>query len=106
MKINPGKGADYMKLERTWKEVHEERVKKGQIESWNLFTVVYPGGAKREYDAIAIHVYPSFDKMEHSYDEGQIAKIRTFPVANELRQMVRYEAWEIGHSIGDPFAGK
>lgn len=107
MKINPGKAADYYKLEKMWKDVHQDRVSKGQVESWNLFSIVYPGGTKREYDVVTIHIFSSFDKMEQTYNEEQLAKIRTFPNASELREMVRYEIWELGATAGpDALAGK
>ena len=106
MKVAPGKGAEYTKLEQMWKEVHQERVQKGQIDSWALFSVVFPGGAKHEYDSIAMHVFPSFDKMERLYDPEQLAKIRTLPPAGELRHIVRHEIWSLGQIVGNPLGGK
>jgi len=106
MKVTPGKGPEYAKLEQTWKDVHQDRVNKGQIDSWALFIVVFPGGAKHEYDAITMHIFPSFAKMESLYESDQIAKIRTFPPANDLRQMVRYEIWSLDQIVGNPLAGK
>jgi hypothetical protein len=108
MKIVPGKAAEYSKLERMWKdEIHQDRVGKGQIDSWNLFAVTFPGGTKREYDAVTMHIFSSFDKMEQSYDDAQQAKIQKFPNANALREMVRYEIWTLGLAAGgDPVAGK
>jgi hypothetical protein len=107
MKIVPGKGAEYQKLETLWKtEIHQDRVNKGQVESWNLFVAMYPGGTKREYDVVAMHIFSSFEKMETMLDEAQSAKVQKFPAANELREMVRYEIWQLGASAGDPFAGK
>jgi len=107
MKIVPGKSADYGKLETLWKEqIHQDRVNKGQVESWNLFAVVYPGGTKREYDVVAMHIFSSFEKMEQMLDEGQLAKVQKFPEATQLREMVRYEIWQLGTSAGsDPLAG-
>ncbi len=106
MKILPGKGAEYQKLESLWKtEIHQDRVNKGQVESWNLFVAMYPGGTKREYDVVAMHIFSSFEKMETMLDEAQNAKVQKFPAANELREMVRYEIWGLGATAGDPFAG-
>jgi hypothetical protein len=106
MKIRPGKGAEYQKLETLWKtEIHQDRVNKGQVESWNLFVAMYPGGTKREYDVVAMHIFSTFEKMETMLDEAQNAKVQKFPAANELREMVRYEIWSLGATAGDPFAG-
>jgi hypothetical protein len=100
MKVKPGKTADYYKLEKMWKDVHQDRVAKGQVESWNLFSVMFPGGTKQEYDVVTMHIFSSFDKMERTYSDEQIAKIRTFPNASDLREMVRYEIWDLGATAG------
>lgn len=106
MKVTPGKGSEYAKLEQMWKEVHQDRVNKGKVDSWALFRVVFPGGVKREYDAITMHVFSSFDKMESLYDAEEVAKIRTFPPANEMRELVRSEIWSLDQMVGNPLAGK
>src|SRR5438034_7311213 len=50
-KIEPGKNADYRKLEQeVWMPIHRERVKMGVIKSWSAWVVRFPGGTAREYD--------------------------------------------------------
>ena len=108
MKIIPGKGAEYQKLETLWKqEIHQDRVNKGQVESWNLFALMHPGGTKREYDVVAMHIFSSFAQMERMLDDAQVAKLQKFPAATELRDMVRHEIWRLSSSAGtDPLAGE
>ena len=53
IKIEPGKAADYRKLEQeVWVPIHRERVKMGVIKSWSAWGVRFPGGSSREYDRL------------------------------------------------------
>ena len=80
MKVVEGKGEEYSKLEQMWKPLNQDRVDKGQIESWSLYVVsMPPGSTTREYDAATVTVFGPFAKMEAPYDEAQIARIGTFP---------------------------
>jgi hypothetical protein len=56
MKVKPGRGAEYVGLERTiYKPLREERVKSGHLKAWALNAVVYPSGAERPYDFYTIN---------------------------------------------------
>ena len=101
LKIAAGKGAEYRDLERKWKEVHQDRVNKKQVESWSLYSVRLPGAsASRKYDTITMHVFSSFQKLERMYDEEQQAKIRTLPPAGPLRTMVDSQIWSVFRTAG------
>lgn len=101
MKVVEGKAAEYAKLEEMWKTVHQDRVNKGQIESWSLYSVRFPAAStSREYDAVTVTVYGPFAKMERPYDEDQITKIRSFPRAEEIRKLVRGEVWYLYRTVG------
>jgi hypothetical protein len=70
MKIEPGKAADYRKMEREiWIPIHRERIKMGLIKSWSLWGMRFPGGTAREYDAIAITTFDKFADVENSYPQ-------------------------------------
>ena len=65
MKANPAKVQEYLKLEReTWKPVHQERIRAGQMRSWALYSVQYPYGASLEYDFVTIDTYASLADAE------------------------------------------
>lgn len=67
MKIEPGKAADYRKMEQeVWMPVHRERIKAKLISGWALYGVRYPGGTAREYDVIAVTLFDNFKDMENS----------------------------------------
>lgn len=107
MKVVEGKQADYAKLEEAWKAVHEDRIRKGQIESWSQYAVrLPPMSTSREYDAVTMMVFPSFAKIGEPYDEEQMAKIGAFPLANDIRKIVRSEIWFLYRSAGDLLTSK
>jgi hypothetical protein len=81
-------------------------VNKGQLESWSLFSVLFPASsASRKYDAVTMHVVSSFDKLERMYDEEQTAKISTLPPANPLRAMVDSQVWSVYRTAGPSLLG-
>ncbi|MGE0129641.1 MAG: hypothetical protein AB7U82_16300 [Blastocatellales bacterium] len=103
MKIEPGKGADYRKLEQeVWMPIHRERVKAKLIRSWALWGVRYPGGASREYDVVAITLYDNFKDLENSYPAEVFTKAHPNMNTTEMnaktsaaRKMVRTEVLAI-----------
>ena len=80
MKSTPGKSADYVKNEREiWKKVHQERKKRGLIESWYMYSVWY-AGTQSEYDYVTVTVVRGFDKLENPYSDlftGGMEKLLT-----------------------------
>ncbi|MBS1790211.1 MAG: hypothetical protein JST85_20975 [Acidobacteria bacterium] len=99
MKIEPGKNADYRKMEQeVWMPIHRERVKAKLIRSWALWGVRYPGGTAREYDVVAVTLHDNFKDLENSYPLEVFAKAHPGKNAAELtaqtgllRKMVRTE---------------
>lgn len=99
MKIEPGKGEEYRKIEREiWMPIHRERVKQGLIKSWSLWGMRFPGGAAREYDAIAITTFNKFADVENSYPPEIFKKVHSKMTDDErnartaaARKMVRTE---------------
>ena len=98
-KIEPGKGADYRKLEQeAYVPIHRERVKQGIIKSWSVWNVRFPGGASREYDRVYITTFDKFAAVETPYPQALMTKV--FPNttgaeilarARPLARMVRSE---------------
>jgi hypothetical protein len=107
-KIVEGKAAEYRALEEKWKaEIHEDRVRKGQIESWSLYMVAQPGMSQaREYDTITLTVFDTFDKMETLFDATQRDKLRSMPSAEALRKTARRELWSLYHTAGEELLAK
>ena len=103
MKIEPGKAADYRKMEQEiWMPIHRERVKAKLIRSWALWGVRYPGGVSREYDMVAVTFFDNFKDLENSYPLEVFTKAHPNKNAAELtaqaaalRKMVRTEVVSI-----------
>lgn len=103
MKIEPGKAADYRKMEQeVWMPIHRERVKAKLIRSWALWAVRYPGGTSREYDVVTVTLYDNFKDLENSYPLEVFTKAHPNKTAAELtaqagalRKMVRTEVLAI-----------
>lgn len=84
-KIEPGKGADYRKLEQeVWVPIHRERVKMGAIKSWSAWSVRFPGGTVREYDRVIITTFDKFANVETPYPPGVFTKVFPNTTAAEI----------------------
>ncbi|MEO8127998.1 MAG: hypothetical protein ABI822_12940 [Bryobacteraceae bacterium] len=103
MKAAPGKGADYRKAEDGLKALHQDRVKKGQIQSWVFYAVRFPGGAAREYDYATVTVYSDMSKLEDPYDAEQRKRLGDSGVGN-LRTLLRSDVLATVASAGDMVA--
>ena len=100
MKANPAKVEEYLKLEReTWKPVHQERVRAGQMRSWALYNVQYPYGTSLEYDFVTIDTYASLADAERDINPV-FAKVHPSAPLSDIgsrteaaRSLVRGEVW-------------
>ena len=68
IKFEPGKAAEYRKVEQeVWQPIHRERVKAGIIRSWTLWNRTLPGGGAYDYDALIITTFDSFAAIGNPY---------------------------------------
>lgn len=90
-KIEPGKAADYRKLEQeVWMPLHRERVKQGLIKSWWAWSVQIPGGTAREYDRVIVTTFEKFADVENAYPPDLVPKV--FPHTTMADLVVRTRA--------------
>jgi hypothetical protein len=76
MKPEPGKAADYVKMERElWKPIHQDMVNRGRLTSWKLYVVSWPNGHDQEYDYLTMMEYASFAQMESPYVAAEMEKV-------------------------------
>jgi hypothetical protein len=61
--IAPENVEDYLKVERFWKPVHQERIDDGRMKAWLLLKVVNEGQEDQPYNFITLNVYPDRDKV-------------------------------------------
>jgi hypothetical protein len=103
MKVSPGKGDEYLALEKDlWMPVHRERLKTGKIRSWALYGLRSPGGSGNPYNYAVVNTYDKWQDMETSGLADLFKKVHPDkPMAevgrrtNEARDMVRVEIWEL-----------
>ncbi len=99
MKIEPGKAAEYRKMEQeVWLPVHRERIKGKLISGWAMYGVRYPGGTAREYDVVVVTTFDNFKDVEANIPPEIFAKANPNLKREEynaraaaVRKMVRTE---------------
>jgi len=110
MKVEPGKGQQYVKLEQdVFKPIHRDRIKQGTIESWTVYAVRYPAGTNREYDFVTATVFPNFAAMEVPYKGTDVTKIQPNMTAQEIgeraaaaRKLIRSDVFYTIDRAGTP----
>ena len=71
IKYEPGKAAEYRKIEQEiWQPIHRERMKAGIIRSWSLWDRTLPGGAAYDYDALIVTTFYDFTHVGNPYPAG------------------------------------
>lgn len=103
------KGPDitnYLELEKElWKSIHQERLERGIIKSWNLYGVV-AAEPNANYNYIVVNLFDEFGKIDY-YDLDDIITA-VHPEMNiddfmrqtrSSREVVRTEIWEINGSV-------
>ena len=56
---------DYLKVEKFWKAVHQERIKDGRMTAWLLLKVVNDEKKDIPYNYITLNVYPDMEKVSN-----------------------------------------
>lgn len=83
-----GKTGDYIKVERElWKPVHQDRVNKGTIVSWKLYSVSWPNGADQEYDYVTVTEFANFAALESPYAGTDFATVLGAEKYAELQKL-------------------
>lgn len=61
----------YIEIEKSWKKIHEERLKEGMIEGWSVFKVMFKT-AEDSYNFVTVTWYDSFSKLDKDVPESII----------------------------------
>ena len=64
-----GSAADYLEVEKKWKKMHEELIKAGNSDGWQLFEVMF-AGQESPYHYITVNHYTDMDQYEKDYEGG------------------------------------
>jgi hypothetical protein len=102
MKVAPGQDDAYLQLEqKTWKPIHEARVKAGNAIGWYLYRVDSPSGSQADHNYVTVAIYGSFEATGNPYPNELISKL--IPAQNladfnkktlAARDLVRSELWQ------------
>lgn len=101
MKVAPGHEDGYLQLEqKTWKPVHEARVKAGNATGWYLYQVLSPSGSGVDHNYVTVALYNSFEAMENPFPAALLTQVHPgvtmtqfFTKTNAARDLVRSETW-------------
>ena len=62
---------DYLKAEKFWKAIHQERIKDGRMTAWLLLKVVNEEQKDIPYNYITLNVYPDMEKVSNGGPTGE-----------------------------------
>ncbi len=67
MKVPEGGDGEYLKVEQEmWKPMHQEWVNTGNLDSWSLWSIPYPGGTDAEYHYATVRIYTDDSQLENT----------------------------------------
>lgn len=106
MKAEGSQISEYLEVEQEiWKPIHEERLRRGIIKSWNFYSVV-AGEPDITYNYIAVNLFDDFSKIDYYNLSGIISDVYPDMDQEELmmktrssREVVRTEIWEVNGTI-------
>ena len=109
MKVKPGMNDDYVKLENTWKKIHEARIKEGKSDGWFFFAVIAPSGTNMEYNYVTVSRFRGDKKLAGLFEgpyfpENWEALLSPEELAmvqktEEYRDIVRTEIWSFESGV-------
>lgn len=97
---------NYLELEQElWKPIHQERINRGIIKSWNLYGVV-AGGPDSKYNFIVANLFDEFGKIDYYDIESIITDVHPdvnvddfMDQTHNSREVVHTEIWEVNGTI-------
>jgi hypothetical protein len=97
MKPKPGKGNDYYNAEmKTYKKIHEARVKAGEMKNWHFLSRMFPSGMDEDFDFVTVNSYAGKEQIwnpktaEAALGKEEWDKLQD---PTTIRTLVREEVW-------------
>ena len=72
MKVDESRDAEYLETEAFWEKIHAQRIKDGNLKSWELWTLK-PGGEDQGYQYLTINIYD--DRVKMFADWGDLTAV-------------------------------
>jgi len=105
-KASPERIGQYLMVERDWKPIHEERLARGIILGWSLYSL-FVGEPDAPYNYIAVNVFDDFDKIDYLDLDEIVAAVYPergldmfYYGTRKSREVVRTEIWKIDAVVG------
>jgi len=103
MQPTPGKFGEYLKMETdTFRIIHKERIKLGDISQWGCFAIMLPYDTRTGYSVLCFNFYNDLDAMTTSkYVEAlrntfpTVDLSRLFQSSAALRDNPKADFWEL-----------
>ncbi len=107
MKPKDGQAEAYLAEEKeVWKPIHQELVKSGQTEGWDLWSLVFPSASNLPYDYVTVNLFKDYSKLNLlSYSETvkKVYPNRTaaslFGQTSNTRTMAKSELWKLVETL-------
>lgn len=72
IKVKPGMGGDYIKLEEAWMKIHKKRMEKDELLNWGVYNVATNNGTLDEYEYAVVSLYRGHKQLAGYYGEHDI----------------------------------
>lgn len=104
MKVTPGKNPDYLMLEEeVAKPIHEGRISKDKMNSWEVYSLLTPGGTEYGYNFGTANYYDKLEDLEYGFNEEIINQSmgtnvnipELFDTIYSTREHVKSELWRL-----------
>lgn len=107
MKVKPENVEAYLKVEKVWKKIHAARVKAGQMEYWELSSLLSPYGTSQEYNYKTANIYKGNKKLADHFtgsmsdlsDILTAEEIKILNTTNSVRDLVKEEVYVIDQQV-------
>lgn len=104
MEVTPGKNPDYLMLEEeVAKPIHEGRINKDKMNSWEVYSLLTPGGTEYGYNFATGNYYDKLEDLEYGFNEEIINQSmgtnvnipELFDTIYSTRDHVKSELWRL-----------
>lgn len=75
MHVKPGGGNEYLQVEKLWKNIHQQRLKNGNILDWSVWEVQVPYSDNAKYQYVVLTVYPKLSDYLQLFKGIDIQKV-------------------------------
>lgn len=103
MKVEPTRQSQYLKMEEMiWEPLHKERMKRGHINSWGLYELLFPGGLNHPYSHCTVTGFSGWEDISDSWPEDIWETVHPSGSqgdleerAHEVRDLVSSQIWKL-----------